>query len=91
MDCPKAEEITAKLLTPEHTTLLQEYVYRFQDDPLFIFYHSSTTKLTLRLQLDLPFSSPGPCNECAHSTLTNCRIIEALQTAVRQRIVEQQG
>jgi hypothetical protein len=89
MDCPRTEEITARLLLPEHAALLQEYVHRYQDDPQFIAYHASTTTLTLRLQLDLPFYSPGPCAECANSSLTKCRIIEALESAIERRKVEQ--
>jgi len=90
MECPKTEEITNQLLSPEQTTLLQEYVHRYQDDPQFIAYHASTTILTLRLQLDLPFDSPGPCNECVNTSLSKCRIIEALENAVRRRRAEQQ-
>jgi len=85
MDCPRTEEITNKLLLPEHASLLQEYINRFEDDPQFIAYHASTTILTLRVQLDLPFYSPGPCAECANSSLTKCRIIEALELAIRRR------
>jgi hypothetical protein len=89
MDCPRTEEITEKLLLPEHASLLQEYIHRFQDDPQFITYHASTTILTLRVQLDLPFYSPGPCAECVNSSLTKCRIIEALEFAIQRRKAEQ--
>ncbi len=89
MDCPRIEEITDTLLKPEYASLLQEYIHRFEDDPQFLSYHSSTTILTLRVHLDLPFYSPGPCAECVNTALAKCRIIEALERAVAQRKAEQ--
>jgi hypothetical protein len=91
VECPKAAIILAKLLSPDFESKLQEYVNRYRVDPHFLAHHGSTTILTLRQELDLPFTDAEPCADCINNSLANCGIIDVLEATIRQTTAARDG
>jgi hypothetical protein len=91
MSCSRVEEILQELLSSGFAPHLQHYVDRYREDPQFLFFHSNSTVLRLRVELELYCGVLGPCADCPINAVAKCEILDALTKAIHLRMEEQKG
>jgi len=85
MACSRVEDIVLQLLSPSFAPYLRYYVSQVQADPQFLLFHSNSTVLRLRVELELYSNVLGQCNNCPISAVAKCDIVEALTRAIEIR------